>query len=140
MGSALAKLVIMFCFVGLIWRFGWLDFIGYRNLGSKCIWLIVIPLIIYKVFLGVYVFSGSFTFQFPPLVDSLGIIFFSLTTSLLEESLYRGLLLTAMRKAWGSTRWGILQSALISGLFSHLRTFSTCLSGLSRWFSSRCSA
>jgi membrane protease YdiL (CAAX protease family) len=117
LGTALAKLIITACFVGLIWRFDWLDIAGYRNPGNKRIWVIVIPLIIYKVFLSMYVFSGKFTFQFPPLVDSLGIIFFSLTTSLLEESMYRGLLLTAMRKAWSNTRESILLSALVSGLF-----------------------
>jgi membrane protease YdiL (CAAX protease family) len=117
LGEALAKIVMTVCFIGLLWRFGWLDFAGYGHFGSKRIWLIVTPLIVYKVFLGVYVFSGAFTFPFPPLVVSIGIIFFALTTSLLEESMYRGLLLTAMRKAWGSTRQGLILSALVSGLF-----------------------
>lgn len=117
LGTALAKIVMTICFVGLLWRFGWLDFAGYRHFGSKPLWMIVISLIIYKVFLGVYVFSGKFTFQIPPLAELLGIIFFALTTALLEESIYRGLLLSAMRKAWGSTHRGILLSAGISGLF-----------------------
>ncbi len=117
LGETLAKLVMTACFVGLLWRFGWLDFAGYRHPGIKRIWYVLIPLIIYKVFLGVFAFSGKFTIQFPSFADALGIIFFALATSLLEESMYRGLLLSAMRKSWGSTRRGILLSAVASGLF-----------------------
>ena len=117
LGEALAKIVITACFVGLLWRFGWLKFAGFNNLGTKQAWLIAVPLMFYKAILSVYVFAGKFIFQFPPLADTLGIIFFSLATSLLEESMYRGLLLSAMRKAWDSTRRGMIFSALISGLF-----------------------
>jgi membrane protease YdiL (CAAX protease family) len=117
LGKALAKIVMTACFVGVLWRFGWLESAGYCHLGSRRLWLVVIPLVLYKAFLGVYVFSGAIVFPFPPLPVTLGIVVFSLTTALLEESMYRGLLLTAMLKAWGHTRRGVLLSALVSGLF-----------------------
>jgi membrane protease YdiL (CAAX protease family) len=42
---------------------------------------------------------------------------YALSTALLEESIARGLLLPAMRKAWGDTPKGLILSALISGFF-----------------------
>jgi membrane protease YdiL (CAAX protease family) len=116
-GEALAKIIISSFFIGLLWRFGWLEFAGYRNPGMKRIWLMVIPLILYKVILDVFAFTGKFTFPFPSFAYSLGIIFFTFTTALLEESMYRGLLLTAMRKAWGGRHRGVILSALLSGFF-----------------------
>jgi len=79
--------------------------------------MIIIPLIIYKAILDIYAFSGALTFQFPSLSLALAITFYALTTSLLEETMYRGLLLTAMFKSWGLTRRGVILSALVSGLF-----------------------
>ena len=116
-GGVLAKTIIAFCFIGLLWRFRWLSSAGYRNFGGKRIWIMVIPLIIYKVILSVYVFTGSFTFQFPSLATSLAILAFSLATALLEESMYRGLLLTALRKARGSTHRSLILCAVVSGMF-----------------------
>ena len=116
-GGLLAKIIIAACFVGLTWRFGWLEFAGYRHFGSKRIWLIVIPLILYKAILSVYVFAGKFSFSLPPLSLSLAIITYALATALLEESIARGLLLPAMRKAWGRSPKGLILSALISGFF-----------------------
>lgn len=119
--EALAKIIIAACFVALLWRFGWLKKAGFLNLGENHIWRIVIPLIIYKIILSVYIFTDTNTFRFEnfstTLTLFLAIIFFSLTTSLLEESMYRGLLLTAMLKSWGTSRRGLLLSAIVSSLF-----------------------
>ncbi|MEN8172888.1 MAG: CPBP family intramembrane glutamic endopeptidase [Chloroflexota bacterium] len=116
-GTTLGKLIIAACFIGLVWRFGWLKRAGYQHSGGARIWMIVIPLMIYKVFLSIYVFTGAWTFKLPSLALMTAIIFRSLATSLLEESIYRGLLLPAMLQAWGNTRRGVVLSAAISGLF-----------------------
>ena len=119
--EAWVKILMAAFFIALLWRFGWLKTAGFLNFGENHIWRIVTPLIIYKIILSVYIFSGTSTFGFPNFSINLplflAIIFFFLATSLLEESMYRGFLLTAMLKSWGATRRGILLSAIVSGVF-----------------------
>jgi len=116
-GTAFTKLVIAACFIVLLWGFGWLRTAGYAFFGNKQVWLFVIPMIVYKIIFGIYAFTGSFQFSLPSLGLTFAVIFFAFTTSLVEETMYRGLLLTAMVKAWGSTRRGLFTAAFLSGFF-----------------------
>ncbi len=116
-GTAIAKLVIAACFMLLLWSFGWLKSAGFASLGRKQIWLLVIFLMIYNAIIGVYAFMGSFRFSLPSTGLILAVIFYTFATSLVEETMYRGLLLTAMMKAWGSARRGLFAAAILSGLF-----------------------
>jgi len=116
-GTAAAKLVIAACLILILWRFGWLKTAGFTSLGSKQIWLFVIPLMIYKAVFGLYAFTGNFNFKLPEIELTLAILLFTFSTSLVEETLYRGLLLRAMVKAWASTRRGLMAAAILSGLF-----------------------
>ena len=116
-GNILAKLVITACFIFMLWRFGWLKISGVTSLGSKRIWLLAIWIAIYKAGLSVYAFTGSFEFHLPVAGLTAAIIIFTLATSLLEETMYRGLLLTTMIKAWGGTRKGLFAAAILSGSF-----------------------
>jgi len=116
-GTALAKFVIAACFILLIWGFGWLKTSGFTSLGPKWIWLLVIVLMIFRAIIGIYAFTGSIQFGLLTVELTLAILFYTFATSLLEETMYRGLLLTAMVKAWGSTRRGLYAAAILSGLF-----------------------
>ncbi len=116
-GTALAKFVITGGFILLLWRFGWLEKAGFKSLGEKRIWLLVFVIVFYKAILSIYAFTGSFQFSFLATDLTGAILLYALATSLLEETIYRGLLLTAMVKAWGSTRKGLFAAAILSGLF-----------------------
>jgi len=116
-GTALSKLVITACFMFLLWRFGWLKTAGFASLGSKQVWLFAIVMMVYNAIFAVYAFTGSFKIGLPGIDLTLAVIFFTFTTSLLEETMYRGLVLTALVKAWGSTRKGLFAVAIVSGLF-----------------------
>jgi membrane protease YdiL (CAAX protease family) len=116
-GSTLAKLVIAACFLFILWRFGWLEAAGFISLGHRRIWFLGIVLVVYKAILNVFAFTGSFKFSLPEASLPAAILFFTLATSLLEETMYRGLLLTAMVKAWGGSRRGLFAAAILSGLF-----------------------
>lgn len=116
-GETLAKLTITTCFVFLLWGFGWLKISGVTFLGSKRIWFLAIGIAAYKAILSVYAFTGSFEFHLPSAELTAAVLIFTLATSLLEETMYRGLLLTAMVKAWGSTRKGLFAVAILSGFF-----------------------
>ena len=74
-------------------------------------------MMIYNAIFAVYAFTGSFKFGLPSRDLTLAVIFFTFTTSLLEETMYRGAVLTALVRAWGSTRKGLFVAAIVSGLF-----------------------
>ena len=117
LGIALSKLVITACFMFLLWRFGWIKISGFTSLGRKQVWLLAIVMMLYNAIFAVYAFTGSFNLDLPSLDLTLAVIFFTFTTSLLEETMYRGLVLTTLVKAWGSTRKGLFVAAIVSGLF-----------------------
>lgn len=86
-------------------------------MGHRRIWFLVIVLAVYNAILNVYAFTGSFKFSLPGATLPAAILILTLATSLLEETMYRGLLLTAMVKAWGGSRTGLFAAALLSGFF-----------------------
>lgn len=116
-GTALSKIVISGCFLLVLWRFGWVRTAGFATPGFRNVWLVVIAAAVYKMLLGVYAFTGSLRMSLPAGGLTLAVIFFTFTTSLVEETMYRGLLLTIMEKAWGNSRRGLYAAAAISGLF-----------------------
>jgi membrane protease YdiL (CAAX protease family) len=116
-GTALSKLVMTVCFLFLLWRFGWIKIAGFASLGRKQVWLLAIVMMIYNAVFAAYTFTGSFKFSLPSFDLALAVIFFTFSTSLLEETMYRGLVLTALVKAWGDTRKGLFGAAIVSGLF-----------------------
>ncbi|MGD8405998.1 MAG: CPBP family intramembrane metalloprotease [Anaerolineales bacterium] len=116
-GTALSKLVITACFMLILWRFGWAKTAGFASPGRKQIWLLAFVMMIYNAVFAAFAFTGSFIFILPSFDLTLAVIFFTFTTSLLEETMYRGLVLTALVKAWGSTRRGLFVAAIVSGVF-----------------------
>ena len=76
-----------------------------------------LAMMIYNAIFAVYAFTGSFKFGLPGRDLTLAVIFFTFTTSLLEETMYRGLVLTTMIRAWGGTRKGLFAAAIASGVF-----------------------
>jgi len=90
---------------------------GYLASGNKRIWPLVIGFIIYNAIFGVFAQTFSFQIVLPPVELTIAILFYAFATRLLNETICQGLLLTAMVKAWGSTRTGIYAAAILSGLF-----------------------
>lgn len=116
-GTALSKFVVTACFLFLLWRLGWIKTAGFASLGRKQIWLFAIVMMIYNAVFAAYTFTGSFKFSLPGIDLTLAVILFTYTTSLLEETMYRGLVLSALVTAWGGTRKGLFAAAIVSGLF-----------------------
>jgi membrane protease YdiL (CAAX protease family) len=115
-GDAVAKIVISAVFVGMLWRFGWLERSGLTRLGERRGRFLIAAWGAYLIFGQYYAFTDSIR---PPVASSpLGIAEFlgTLPGALLEELLYRGLLLTAMMVAWGHSRRGIVKSVALSSL------------------------
>jgi membrane protease YdiL (CAAX protease family) len=126
LGSGLAKLAVFLCFLFLLWKFGWLERAGFTRLGDWRGWLVMIPFLVYSIFVTVYAFTGDLRLEFPrELADTSAVTGNYLIGSLLEETIYRGLVLVAMVLAWGQTRKGLFKAAFFSAfLFSMLHFFN----------------
>ena len=115
-GDTVNKLVIFAVFVLLLWRFGWLQASGLTGKGNWKIWLITGVILLYRLPLELFAFTGKMTLSFPdpPLV--LANLFVNFGTGLVEETLYRAIVLIAMVSAWGHTKTGIVKAIVLSSL------------------------
>lgn len=95
---------------------GWLSSIGILRLGSWQLWLITIPLFAYLIMAYLYGFFGDLSFDFGIFARSEtaremllrgGIVGF------VEETLFRGIILYVLVRAWGGSKRGLLLSVLV---------------------------
>lgn len=117
LGDALAKLLTLLAFLVIYWRFGWLKDSGLARFGSLPVWLVVIPLLAYKVLTWLYAFTGDLSFPITDPEIALSTLTVQLGTSLVEETLVRGLVITAMLLAWGNTKSGQFKVLVFSSLY-----------------------
>ena len=87
------------------------------SLGDKRIWLLVFPAIFYTLLVYTYGFFGKFTFTLDDLVQAASVSFNNMTSSAIQEIVYRGVILYALVLSWRNTRIGLAKSALISAIF-----------------------
>ena len=117
LGDALAKLITFLAFLIIYWRFGWLKDSGLARFGTLTTWLVFIPLLIYKILGYLYAFTGDLSFQIADKGLASSFLTLSLGTSLVEETLVRGLVITAMLLAWGNSKSGQFKALALSSLY-----------------------
>jgi membrane protease YdiL (CAAX protease family) len=115
--DALSKLVAFLVFLFIFWKFGWLKNSGLTRWGGPLVWVVSIPLLCYKVLSWLYAFTGDLNFPITGSELAASMLGLQLTTSLVEETMIRGLVLTAMITAWGNTRQGQFQAVLLSSIY-----------------------
>lgn len=115
-GDTLSKTIIFGVFLTILWRFGWLPASGIKHLVKIRIWFVIAVIFIYHMLVNLYVFTGdvSFITSHSPLALTNLAYYFS--GSLLEEIIFRGLVLLAMVFAWGDSKSGILKAVFLSSL------------------------
>lgn len=124
-GDAVSKFISFLVFLLLLWRFGWLRISGMTRLGNIWVWLVVAGLLLYKFPFELYAFTGDFSLPISNLPLAIANTIYYLPASLVEEVMYRGLVLTAMLIAWGDTKSGQVKAVLISSLlFGILHLFN----------------
>ena len=116
-GDALAKFIIFLSFLLILWRFGWIKASSINRLGNSRTWVIVIIILICKIPLELYAFTGDFAIKFPNSPLATAKLVFSLQASLVEETIFRALVLVAMISAWGETKNGQIKAVALSSLF-----------------------
>jgi membrane protease YdiL (CAAX protease family) len=115
-GDAVTKFLVFVVFLVVLWRFGWIQKSGITRVRNMRIWLVIAGLLVYLVVIQLYAFTGSFTIAFPKSPLGYANLAFAFSTSLVEETIVRGLVLIAMILAWGSTKQGKLKAILFSSL------------------------
>ncbi len=114
-GTACGLLLSAVCFIALMWQFEWLEAAGFRRPPHHA-WLVIVPPLLWIVTANFYVSSGTFDLDFTDPLKSTLITVRMLATGLIEETVFRGVILTAMLLAWGQTTSGIVKSFLLSSL------------------------
>ena len=116
-GSILGRLISIVILLILLSRLGWLQSAGLTMLGKSGIWAISVLLLLYSVAILNYALTGRFDLGFSSNVPPVLVTLFILTEALLENVIFRGLILQTLVRAWGSIRIGIIKSAVVSALF-----------------------
>ena len=114
-GGILGRLISIVILLILLSRLGWLQSAGLMRFGKSGIWVISVLYLAYSVAGYLYALTGKFSFSIR--APSVLVTTFILTQSFMEEIVFRGLILQALVRVWGSTRIGILKSVLVSALF-----------------------
>lgn len=116
-GDAIAKLITFLVLLLLLWRFGWIKASGITRLGNTKTWLVVGGILVYKILIELFAFTGDISITLPNSQLGSANLIYALTTSIVEETMYRALVLIAMMLAWGGTKRGQVKAVLLSSLF-----------------------
>ncbi len=115
--NAAGRFMAALVFLGVLWRLGWLSAAGITRLGAWRSWLLVLPVLVYEILAHLYAFYGSPSLEAPESFLAWAVALNGAAAGLLEEVVFRALVLYALVRLWGDTRHGILKSALVSALF-----------------------
>lgn len=114
--SAVARLVAIFILLALLALLGWLSSAGFTRLGRWQTWLIALLALAYAIPASAYAMTGNLDFSFSDPALAISAAVFILSHAFLEETTFRGLILHAFVRAWGSTDRGLMKGVLFSSL------------------------
>lgn len=116
-GSTIGRLISILILLLIVARLGWSHGAGFSSLGDLRTWLVLLIAIAYSIATSAYAMTGNFHFsQSDPGLAATAIPFI-LSHAFLEEVAFRGLILHALIRAWGTTDRGITKSVLVSSIF-----------------------
>jgi membrane protease YdiL (CAAX protease family) len=108
----------------IAYRLGWLHKIGLTNPGTWPTWALTLILAFYVALSGFYPYFGELTFDLRSLVstpEARAILLQSFLVGIVEETVFRGILLYALVRVWGQTRRGLVASVVVqAALFGAL--------------------
>ena len=105
-----------FVLLVLAGRMGWLRSMGIACFGSWRVWLMVIPLLVYMILAYLYGFFGDVSFDlgvFARSDEARRILVRDGVVGFVEETLFRGIILYALVRAWGRSKVGLIASVIV---------------------------
>jgi membrane protease YdiL (CAAX protease family) len=115
--DALGRLVAALGFAAVLWRLGWLRAAGVTRPGARRAWLLVVPVLILEVLAHMYGFFGSLDLSMSYSGLAGAVALNGAAAGLLEELVFRAIVLYALLRLWGGTTHGMLKSVLVSASF-----------------------
>jgi membrane protease YdiL (CAAX protease family) len=116
-GGILGRVVSIAILITVLSRLGWLRTAGFTTPGLGKTWLILLLPLAYSIIVSAYAMTGNFFISTSgPELTGL-VAMFILTAAFMEEVAFRGLILHAFVRAWGSTHHGLIKSTVVSSLF-----------------------
>jgi membrane protease YdiL (CAAX protease family) len=115
-GQSVIQLASTLFLIFVLWQFRWLRDSGFISIGRGQTWIIIILPLIYVLAKDIYLMTGDFSFELsnPTLLFWLGLS--SLTTGLLEETVFRGVVLFSFLLIWDHSRSGMIKSISVTAL------------------------
>lgn len=110
------KVLITAAFIFLLWGFRWLEPSGLGRIGRPRHWAAAFVVLAWVVVGQLYSFSGDLLLVLPSSGYQVGQVIYYFTGSILEEVMYRGLILISMLAAWGDSRRGVAKAIVVSSL------------------------
>jgi membrane protease YdiL (CAAX protease family) len=115
-GGIIGRVASITVLLALLFRLGWLRPAGFTRLGRRQTWLLILLPLVYSIAVSAYAMTGNLDFRFSGAAPSGPVTLFILIAAFLEEVAFRGLILQAFVRGWGSTNRGLIKSVLISSL------------------------
>ena len=100
-------------------RMGWLHAIGLTRLGSWWVWLVTLPLLGYMITAYLYSFFGDIGFDFGIFARSSAardLLMRQSIVGFVEETLFRGIVLYALARVWGSSKRGLMAAVVVQAM------------------------
>lgn len=115
--SAITRVLASATGLALLYRLGWLQAAALTRRGSWQAWLLALLALAYLAGASAYAMSGSLDLSFVQEELPGAAALFIMAHALLEEIVFRGLVMVALLNVWGATRSGVLKSVVVSSLF-----------------------
>lgn len=116
-GSTVGRLISIFILLATLSRLGWLGPAGFKSLGGRNTWLIMLLPLAYTIAMSAYAMTGNFDFSFTDPALAAAAALFLFIHAFLEEVAFRGLILYGFTQAWGSNKSDSIKCVLISSIF-----------------------
>ena len=111
----------------ILWQFGWLKSSGIGSIGTIKVWLIAFLMFAYLIAAYSYAFFGDLSFDVGSLFTSdsaRSILSRQILVGIVEEILFRGVVLYALVRVWGDTKRGLFFAVMLSAPYSG--AFTSC--------------
>jgi membrane protease YdiL (CAAX protease family) len=107
----------------VLWMLGWLDAAGVSRLGPGRVWLVTWIILIYTGVCALWSFFGTVAVDLSVDAAAGPVLLSTTLAGVVEELLFRGLVLYVLVAGWGGTRRGVAAAVVVSALLfgaSHL--------------------
>ncbi len=112
--EALGRLAASALIIWMLWRLGWVSDAGITRLGAWSAWLLVLAFLAYQIVVHMFAFFGDPRFRLADPAWAGAVALNGAAAGLLEELVFRGVVLYALLKAWTNSTGGLARSVLLS--------------------------